>query len=53
MDGLFSRPGGYFFILGVSMFAVGLALGSRTLWIIGLCLVAFGLLTSFERSGRR
>ncbi len=51
-NGFFSRPAGYFFILGVSMFAVGLAAGSRTLWIVGLCLAAFGLLTSFERSGR-
>ncbi len=52
MDGFFSRPPGYFFIAGVSMFAIGLALGNRTLWIVGLCLAAFGLLTSFERSGR-
>ncbi len=53
MDGFFNRPAGYFFIAGVSMFAIGLALGNRTLWIVGLCLVAFGLLTGAERDRRR
>ena len=52
MDGFFSRSAGYFFILGVSLFAIGLALGSRTMWIIGLCLLAFGLLTAGEHRGR-
>ncbi len=47
--GFFDRPTGYFFILGVSLFAVGLAAGSRTLWIVGVCLVAFSLLTGLER----
>lgn len=49
LNGFFGRPGAYFFILGASMFAVGLAAGSRTLWIVGLCLVAFALLARFER----
>jgi hypothetical protein len=52
MNDFFSRPAGYFFMLGVSLFAIGLALGNRTVWIIGLCLVAFGLLTGAERPGR-
>jgi hypothetical protein len=37
------RPGGYFFILGMAMFAIGLATGSRALWIVGLCVLAVGL----------
>ena len=53
MDGPFSRPSGTFFILGVSLFAVGLAAGSRTLWIVGLCLVAFALLSGLERPDAR
>ncbi len=48
-NGFFSRPAGYFFLLGASLFAAGLALDNRTLWIVGLCLVAFGLLTGPER----
>ncbi len=45
MNGFFSRSGGMFFIMGVSVFAIGLALGNRTIWIIGLVLLVFGLLT--------
>ena len=53
MNKLFSSPGGIFFMLGVSLFAIGLASGGRTLWILGLCLIAFGLLSGAERSGRK
>ena len=52
MNDFFSRPAGIWFILGVSLFAIGLAAGSRTLWIVGLALVVFAFLTAAERPGR-
>jgi hypothetical protein len=50
-SGFSHRPGGYFFILGVSLFAVGLAVGGRALWIVGLCLMSVGLAASARRPG--
>lgn len=48
----FSRPAGTFFLLGVLIFAFGLAAANRTLWIIGLAVVAFALLSAAERPAR-
>lgn len=39
------RSGAGFFILGVSLITIGLAITNQAVWIIGLVLVGFALLS--------